>query len=123
VTDVISGENAVEPPDRQGVVRLYDLDEQLIGQLVNRARSEGLRLTGEKGLLAQLTKRTIESAGGRCRHMGTFRSLDPKGTGQTKWAMRWKPALNALAVTFADRMPAAEEPRTVPHPWRRSTRC
>ncbi|MGV9864083.1 IS256 family transposase [Rhodococcus koreensis] len=37
------------------------------------------------------------------------RSLDPKGTGQTKWAVRRKPALNALAITFADRMPAAEE--------------
>ena len=36
------------------------------------------------------------------------RSLDPKGTGQTRWATRWKPALNAFAVTFADRMPAAE---------------
>jgi transposase-like protein len=34
------------------------------------------------------------------------RSLDPKGTGQTKWAVRWKPALNALAMTVADRMPA-----------------
>ncbi len=31
-----------------------------------------------------------------------------QGTGQTKWAVRWKPALNALA-SFADRMPAAEE--------------
>ena len=37
------------------------------------------------------------------------RSLDPKGTGQTRWAVRWKPALNALTVTFADRMPTAEE--------------
>ena len=36
------------------------------------------------------------------------RSLDPKGIGQTKWAVRWKPALNALAISFADRMPAAE---------------
>jgi putative transposase len=36
------------------------------------------------------------------------RSLDPKGTGQTRWAMRWKPALNAFAITFSDRMPAAE---------------
>lgn len=24
------------------------------------------------------------------------RSLDPKGTGQTRWAVRWKPALNAF---------------------------
>jgi transposase-like protein len=36
------------------------------------------------------------------------RSLDPKGTGQARWITRWKPALNAFAVTFADRMPAAE---------------
>ena len=36
------------------------------------------------------------------------RGLDPKGTGQARWAVRWKPALNAFAVTFADRMPAAE---------------
>ena len=36
------------------------------------------------------------------------RGLDPKGTGQARWAVRWKPALYAFAVTFADRMPAAE---------------
>ena len=36
------------------------------------------------------------------------RGLDPKGTGQARWTMRWKPALNAFAITFADRMPAAE---------------
>lgn len=34
------------------------------------------------------------------------RSLDPKGTGQTRWVTRSKPALNAFAITFADRMPA-----------------
>ncbi len=36
------------------------------------------------------------------------RSLDPKGTGQARWVTRSKPALNAFAITFADRMPAAE---------------
>ena len=36
------------------------------------------------------------------------RGLDPKGTGQARWVTRWKPALNAFAVTFADRMPPAE---------------
>lgn len=40
----------------------------------------------------------------RTRHV----SLDPKGTGQTQWTMRWKPALNPFAITFADRMPQAE---------------
>lgn len=37
------------------------------------------------------------------------RSLDPKGIGQARWAVRWKPALNAFAITFADRIPAAED--------------
>lgn len=48
-----------------------------------------------------------EQAAMKCLYLVT-RSLDPKGTGQTKWAVRWKPALNAFAITFADRMPAAE---------------
>lgn len=37
-------------------------DEQLIAMLVDRARAEGLQLTGEGGLLQQLTKRVLESA-------------------------------------------------------------
>jgi transposase-like protein len=49
-----------------------------------------------------------EQAAMKCLYLVT-RSLDPKGTGQTKWAVRWKPALNAFAITFADRMPAAED--------------
>ncbi|MBC9719609.1 transposase [Streptomyces sp. TRM66268-LWL] len=37
-------------------------DEQLVAMLVDCARSEGLQLTGEGGLLQQLTKRFLESA-------------------------------------------------------------
>jgi putative transposase len=37
----------------------------------------------------------------------TVRSLDPKGTGQQRWMMRWKPVLNVIAVSFHDRMPEA----------------
>lgn len=48
-----------------------------------------------------------EQAAMKCLYLVT-RSLDPKGTGQRRWATRWKPALNAFAITFADRMPAAE---------------
>ena len=32
------------------------------------------------------------------------RSLDPKGIGQARWVTRWKPALNAFAVTFEGRI-------------------
>ena len=38
------------------------VDDQLIGMLVDRARAGGLQLTGEGGLLQQLTKRVLESA-------------------------------------------------------------
>lgn len=48
-----------------------------------------------------------EQAALKCLYLVT-RGLDPKGTGQARWTTRWKPALNAFAVTFADRMPAAE---------------
>jgi transposase-like protein len=35
------------------------------------------------------------------------RSLDPKGTGQQRWMVRWKPVLNVLAVVFTDRIPSS----------------
>ncbi|MEV5555843.1 transposase, partial [Nonomuraea wenchangensis] len=55
-------------------------DEQLISMLVTRARSEGLQLTGEGGLLQQLTKRVLESAleGEITDHLGYDRH-DPAG--------------------------------------------
>jgi putative transposase len=48
-----------------------------------------------------------EQAALKCLYLVT-RSLDPTGQGRARWMMRWKPALNAFAITFADRFPAAE---------------
>ena len=48
-----------------------------------------------------------EQAALKCRYLVT-RSLDPKGNGQARWTMRWKPALIAFTITFGDRMPKAE---------------
>jgi putative transposase len=48
-----------------------------------------------------------EQAAMKCLYLVT-RSLDPTGHGRARWAMRWKPALNAFSITFADRFPAAE---------------
>jgi putative transposase len=48
-----------------------------------------------------------EQAAMKCLYLVT-RSLDPTGQGRARWAMRWKPALNAFSITFADRFPAAE---------------
>jgi len=56
VTDVTMYAAAVEPVAEDAV------DEQLVRQLGQRARAEGLQLTGEGGLLQRLTKMVVESA-------------------------------------------------------------
>ncbi len=73
-SDNVSEPEAVEPPQSSSV------DQQLIGELVGRAQSEGLQLTGEGGLLQQLTKRLLESAveGEITDHFGYDRH-DPAG--------------------------------------------
>jgi putative transposase len=48
-----------------------------------------------------------EQAAMKCLYLVT-RSLDPTGAGRARWAVRWKPALNAFSITFGDRFPAAE---------------
>jgi len=71
-------------------------DEQLIALLVDRARGEGLKLTGEGGLLQQLTKRVLESAleGEITDHVG-YDKHDPagKGTGNSRNGTRTKTVL------------------------------
>lgn len=39
----------------------------------------------------------------KCLYLVT-RSLDPTGHGRARWATRWKPALNAFAITFEGRI-------------------
>jgi transposase-like protein len=48
-----------------------------------------------------------EQAAMKCLYLVT-RSLDPTGTGRARWMMRWKPVINAFAITFGDRWPGAE---------------
>jgi putative transposase len=56
------------------------VDEQLIAQLADWARAQGLQLTGEGGLLARLTKTVVESAleGELDDHLG-YEKHDPSG--------------------------------------------
>ncbi|PPJ25547.1 IS256 family transposase [Nocardia nova] len=44
-----------------------------------------------------------EQAALKCLYLVT-RSLDPTGAGKARWAMRWKPALNAFAIAFEGRI-------------------
>jgi len=55
VTDVTSTEN-------QDAMELSAADEQLLRELTERARTGGLQLTGEGGLLGRLTKMVVEGA-------------------------------------------------------------
>ena len=48
-----------------------------------------------------------ERAALKCLYL-TVRSMDPTGRGRVEWVARWKPALNAFAITFADRWPVNE---------------
>lgn len=64
MTDVMNDEQPVEldaVPLEPAALREATNDE-LVAQLAARARAEGLQLTGEGGLLSQLTKRVVESA-------------------------------------------------------------
>ena len=61
VTDVTSSQDQEQP-------ELSAADEQLLHELTERARTGGLKLSGEGGLLGKLTKMVVEGApGGRAR--------------------------------------------------------
>jgi putative transposase len=69
------------------------VDAALLDQLVEQARSKGLQLTGDGGLLQQLTKRVLESAleGEISDHLG-YDKHDPAGKngGNSRNGMRPK---------------------------------
>ena len=81
-----------------GAGDLDAVDEQLIDRLVGRAREGGLQLTGEGGLLAQLTKRLVESAleGELTDHLGYDKH-------DARWARRRELPQRAPSQDGADR--------------------
>lgn len=69
-----------ETAEPAAAVTAKAVDDQLIDELVGRAQADGLQLTGEGGLLQQLTKRLLESAfeGEMTDHLG-YDKHDPEG--------------------------------------------
>lgn len=49
-----------------------------------------------------------EQAAMKCLYL-VVRSLDPTGKGASRWMNRWKPALNAFAIMFGDRLFVTEQ--------------
>jgi putative transposase len=117
MTDMMSGvENAEGSTPESG---LDGLDEQLVAQLVSRAKAGGLQLTGDGGVLQQLTKRLLESAleGEITDHLG-YDKHDPagRGTGNSRNGTRAKTVLTDVGPVQVD-VPrdrdASFEPRIV----------
>jgi transposase-like protein len=94
MTETMSGVEHTE--DSNSDTELTGLDEQLITELVDRARAGGLRLTGEGGVLQHLTKRVLESAldGEITDYLG-YDKHDPAGrnTGNSRNGTRSKTVL------------------------------
>ncbi|MFA3843220.1 transposase [Streptomyces aureus] len=70
MSDIEAGEAAVDAPDA--------VDDGLVAELVARAQAGGVKLTGEGGLLAELTRKVLESAleGELTDHLG--RRMSPR---------------------------------------------
>jgi putative transposase len=75
------------------------VDAELVGRLVEQARAAGVQLTGEGGLLQQLTKRVLESAldGEIADHLG-YDKGDPAGKngGNSRNGVRAKTVLTEI---------------------------
>ncbi|MFE3003132.1 IS256 family transposase, partial [Nocardia sp. NPDC059246] len=79
MTVVVADTDAVARPRKP---KTTAVDTELVDQLVAQARASGLQLTGEGGLLGQLTKMVVESAldGEITDHLG-YDHGDPAGRG------------------------------------------
>ena len=120
MTDVVNG----QVPDG---VELSAADEQVLRELTERARSGGLRLTGEGGLLGKLTKMVVEGAleGELDDHLGYGRH-DPAGRdgGNSRNGHRAKTVLTEagpVEITVPRDRDASFEPKIVAKRQRRLT--
>jgi len=126
VTEVTVAAGAdVEAPAVEDV--LDAVDEKLIRQLAERARADGLQLTGEGGLLSRLTKTVLEAAldGELDDHLG-YAKHDPAGRNgaNSRNGRRGKTVLTEVGpieIAVPRDRDGTFEPRLVPKHQRRLT--
>jgi putative transposase len=103
MTDMMSGVKNAE--NSKPATGLDGLDEQLVTQLLSSAKASGLKLTGEGGMLQQLTKLVLESAleGEITDHLG-YDKHDPagRGTGNSRNGTRPKTVLTDVGPVEID---------------------
>src|SRR4051812_38310894 len=95
----MSSEDVSESAAVSEAVPAKPVVQRLVDEMVGRAQAEGLRLTGEGGLLQQLTKRLLESAleGEITDHLG-YDKHDPAGKdgGNSRYGKRSKTVLTEV---------------------------
>lgn len=100
VTEFVDADDQADPSPEAATV-----EQKLIDQLVEQARSKGLQLTGEGGLLQQLTKVVLESAleGEITGHLG-YDKHDPAGKdgGNSRNGTRSKTVLTDIGPVGID---------------------
>jgi transposase-like protein len=100
-TDVMIAEVDTDPVAKRGPAGPAGdgVDDQLVSQVVEQARAAGMQLTGEGGLLQQLTKRVLEAAleGEITDHLG-YEKGDPAGNngGNSRNGLRGKTVLTEV---------------------------
>jgi transposase-like protein len=101
MTDVLIAEADTDAVAKRGPARpgVDGVDGELVAQLVEQARTAGLQLTGEGGLLQQLTRRVLEAAldGEITDHLG-YDKGDPAGNngGNSRNGVRGKTVLTEV---------------------------
>ncbi|MGO4462609.1 IS256 family transposase [Streptomyces sp. M-16] len=102
MTDVTVSAEAVAEVQPSGLAP-EAVDDQLISQLVDRAKADGIKLTGQGDLLQQLTKRILESAleGEITDHLG-HEKHEKAGSGNTRNGTRSKTVVTEVGPVVLD---------------------
>ncbi|MGW8946016.1 IS256 family transposase [Streptomyces koyangensis] len=124
MTDVTVSAEAVEEV-QPAELQPDALDDELISQLVDRAKAGGIKLTGEGGLLQQLTKKVLESAleGEITDHLG-HEKHEKAASGNTRNGNRTKTVLTEVgpvAIEVPRDREGSFEPQIVKKRQRRLT--
>jgi putative transposase len=89
-------------PQRRYRNRLFDVEIRKIICTTNAIESVNSRIRRAVKARGHFPN---EQAALKCVYMAIM-SMDPTGTGQRRWSMRWKPALNAFDMAFDGRLSA-----------------
>lgn len=86
---------------REDFIPFLDYDVEIRRMICSTNAIESLNARYRRAIRARGHFPT-EQAAMKCLYLVTC-SLDPTGTGRARWTMRWKPVINAFAITFGDR--------------------